>query len=195
MASTRRAPSSRCLDPRADWQPRQRRTASRDCSCEREPSDLVFANCERRDQPGATSPMSNTMLDAPRVEIEVVRPAAHIPGCQLAPNHLSLDADEHKFGSRGHVREPARPVASSRVGQPAATGTMVPAQVARTRSRGVRSASALVEARARSKIQSCSPGRLPCTCACARQTPGRARLDSAARALARRKALDTPSPI
>ena len=45
--------------------------------------------------------MSNIMLDAPRVEIEVVRPAAHIPGCQLAPNHLSLDADEHKFGSRG----------------------------------------------------------------------------------------------
>ena len=38
------------------------------------------------------------MLDAPRVEIAAVRPAAHIPGCQLAPNHLSLDADEHKFG-------------------------------------------------------------------------------------------------
>ena len=42
--------------------------------------------------------MSNIMLDAPRVEIAVVRPAAHIPGCQLAPNHLSLDVDEHKFG-------------------------------------------------------------------------------------------------
>ena len=42
--------------------------------------------------------MSNIMLDAPRVEIEVARPAAHIPGCQLAPDHLSLDAVEHKFG-------------------------------------------------------------------------------------------------
>ena len=52
--------------------------------------------------------MSNIMLDAPRVEIAVVLRAAHIPGCQLAPNHLSLDADEHKFGIENHA-EQARP--------------------------------------------------------------------------------------